>query len=280
MRRRIHISVTLAVALAGSPAAAAPGADSGQCWAKVDAYRDQATARWTADDPAGALSARLDLLAQAVECGDVTAERLASIQVGFENVFVQVVDGAELDAARGADVHRWYDDFTARHPAAAAELADAYRRFSDKVPAPAPERADEPQPPPATVPQEDPDPVPARPPEPERRGKALTIGGAGILAIGLGAVAAGFVSVGRTAATQRELNEHCAVTCGDADTSAELLARGQLHETLAPALLASGAVVAVTGAVLLGLGVRKQRTPVVAPVLHPRFAGASWVLRF
>jgi len=290
VRRGLNVLVIFVAAFVGSPATAAvDGDDSKECWAKVDTYRGLATARWTADDPAGALAVWLELLPQALRCRDANAEQIAAIQVGFENVFVQVADGVELTELRGADVHRWYEDFRGRHPAAAAELVDAYHRFSAKIPAPAfepprPVQSENPKPSPSPGAPAAEGPIPDLPPDfatsSKRHGRALTISGASVLALGLGAVTAGFVSVARTVTAQRELNELCAVTCGDADTSAKLVARGQLHEVLAPALLASGAVATVTGAVLLGLGLRKQRTSLVAPVVGPRFAGASWVLRF
>lgn len=280
MRCGIHLLVVPVVALTSGPVAAAPDSSAG-CWTEVERHRDLATTRWTANDPVGALSARLDLLEQAASCGDGTAEQVTLLQVSFENVFLQE-EGAGLIASRAAEVHLWYRAFKEAHPVVAGELADAYLGFVGRFPAAAPKPvvAD------STggdvqigteLPPPDQRPAPPSSPQPRR---GLKLGGASILTVGLGAFTAGFVSLGLMVKAQKALEQHCTPTCGDRETSTDLVAAGELHEILAPVFLASGAALVSAGGVMLGLGLRNQRPPLVVPVLSPRFAGALWVVRF
>lgn len=270
-RRGVAFHVLVALALVGGPATAAPASVPGDaCWTAVNESRAESTERWTAGDEAGALTTWIEVLRQGMQCSEGTMEQQNAVVNTFESVLVAVIiDGATLDEASAEVVHGWHQRFTTRGRKGeiSPDFAEMYREFAKRMP---------PRPPPEPpVP-----PGPVEPGPPPRNGKAMRIGGAVVLTTGLGAVVMGVISTSATMKAQGELNQKCSLTC-DTAAVAPIVARGQLHETLAPAFLAAGITATVVGSVLLAVGVRRKSSSMaMTPVLYPRFAGVSWALRF
>lgn len=258
-----------------------PPPTSTSCWDAVEQHRTTARERWTAGDSAGALDSRLAALQQAVTCEHGTPEQKNSVQTIFENVFFQIAEGATLTRERADDLHRWYLAAERRYGRMSPEAAEGYGNFSQQMPPPAlpepPKDPVKPQPPPGPEPEPTPPVVVKSKAKPH---SGLMIGGSVLLAAGVGGIGAGLGLLGSTLTTQAKLNDLCAPSCPDSDQRSELIRRGELHEILAPVLITTGAAASVASGVLLGLGVRRRNTGRFAPVLHPRFVGASWGLQF
>ncbi len=293
-------AATLGLGLFAGPVRAAP-ADLSQptstsCWDTVEQHKAAARERWTARDPSGALESRLAALEAAVSCEDGTPDQRNSVQIIFENVFFQIEEGAMLTRERADELHRWYHAAESRYGSMSPGATDAYRKFSQRMPppseppeppAPEPPAPEPPAPePPAPGSGTDPDPplVVVKPKATPHRGlkphRGLMIGGGVLLAAGIGGLGAGLGVLRLTLDTQGDLNSLCTPTCPDSDQRSDLIRRGELGEVLAPALIATGAAASVAGGVLVGLGVRRRNTSRFAPVLHPRYVGASWAIQF
>lgn len=279
-------AAAVALGLFAGSARAAP-ADVSQptstsCWDAIEQHKAAARELWTAGDSAGALDSRLAALQLAAGCKHGTPDQQNGVEIIFENVFFQIEEGATLTRERADDLHGWYHAVELLYGSMSPEAAEGYRKFSQRMPRPStpsqePEtHAEPPQPGPGSGPP--PPPVPVKPKSKPHRG--LMSGGSVLLAVGVGGVAAGLVFLRSTLLAQGDLNELCTPTCPDNDTRSTLIRRGEFHEVLAPTLIATGAAASVAGGVLLGLGVRRRNTGRFAPVLYPRYVGASWALQF
>ncbi len=201
-----------------------------------------------------------------------------------------------LTRERADELHRWYHAAESRYGSMSPGATDADRKVSQRMPppseppeppAPEPPAPEPPAPePPAPGSGTDPDPplVVVKPKATPHRGlkphRGLMIGGGVLLAAGIGGLGAGLGVLRLTLDTQGDLNSLCTPTCPDSDQRSDLIRRGELGEVLAPALIATGAAASVAGGVLVGLGVRRRNTSRFAPVLHPRYVGASWAIQF
>lgn len=120
--------------------------------------------------------------------------------------------------------------------------------------------------------------------EPEQNGRGLVISGAALIGLG-GAIALGGGIGFGAAARQRSLaideiqndGNPEGIGFGEAE---DLEAEGKRLEAIQIGLAAGGAVVAVTGAVLLALGLRKRKSVQASAWLGPSTAGLSLTGRF
>lgn len=276
-------AAALVLGLFAGPARAAP-ADLSQpistsCWDTVEQHKAAARERWTARDPSRALESRLAALEAAVGCEDGTPDQRNGVQIIFENVFFQIEEGATLTRERADDLHRWYHAVEKRYRSMSPGATDGYRKFSQRMPPP-PEPPEPPPPEPLPDSGSDPDPPPVVVKPKAKPHRGLMIGGGVLLAAGVGGVGAGLGVLRLTLNAQGDLNALCTPTCPDSNQRSDLIRRGELGEVLAPALIATGAAASVAGGVLVGLGVRRRNTGHFAPVLHPRYVGASWAIQF
>lgn len=283
-------------AIAAAPTSVAPidrtpGAGNG-CWAGIARSEAAAGQKYVEDDLAAAAKLVLSALDLARTCGEPDMEQKLLVIRLLKLILVDF-GAIRAPSEREVDViHTWHARLAAE-PALAA-LASSYQRFTATYPL-----VEESKPPPdppetkstITAPQPRPEgpsdsdrPLLPTPDDTVRRTRArgLQIGGASLLALGVGGIAGGFVTLSRIDAQYRALVEKCTPACTNASDAAPLIRRGELYEDLTPALLAVGGTLAITGAVLVGVGTHRRKSPrsALTPVLAPRFAGASWTIGF
>lgn len=284
----LSVQLAAALTLVGLPAGSAPTVvdpvdannDPTNCWSAVALRKAESTALWMAGDAPGALTARLDVLDRAKNCGQLNPEQQTAIANTFENVFRQVADGLRLETSRAYEVHRLYRDFTRDHEPSPQSVR-AYEDFCAVAPPKAtPPITTEPitpvAPQPVTTVELKPDVLkPAN-------GKVLRIGGPVALVTAAGSLVAGILSFRAMAREQEQLGQLCPYGCDTKVTEAQrTVARGQVYEIAGPVLLGTGIALAIAGGIMLGLGLKRNATrSSMSPVLSPRFAGLSWALRF
>jgi hypothetical protein len=105
---------------------------------------------------------------------------------------------------------------------------------------------------------------PPRPPPPPRRSRAKLIAGASLAGGGALLMGAGAIFGWRADALAADVEDRCRLGCDWRDVEADDEA-GRRAETLQWVFLASGAAVAITGGVLLYLGIREESPVSVAP---------------
>jgi len=167
---------------------------------------------------------------------------------------------------------------TARRDTIAAQVEAA-----EKAAAPQedPPPTEEPEPAPTETPAPAPAPAPTPTPDTSTPGRGLVVGGAVLIGVGvagLGMMTGGFV-------LGSQANDLSTLEPSDLKGRRDQFARGNLGNTLAIAGGAIGGVSLLAGAVLLGVGLGKQRSAKrdsasVSPLLGPGLAGLSLRGRF
>lgn len=289
----LALSLDRRSAAAATPAPARAGADvaAHRCWADVEQQKALGEQQWVAEQRAEALVTRLLMLTTAMACGPASAQQSVLVRNTLESVLLQRgVDGPP-SASEIATIHAVYAKFAATAADTSPELLEAYTAFAgrhqaEKVDAGKDlgQERDQGSGQGGTKPEQDGaddsgGPI-IEPPPPRPRINGLQIGGVSLLVAGVGGLAAGAYSAYAMTDAQSDLNAICTPGCGDAGDASRLVARGELHETLAPILLAAGSALTVTGAVLVGVGTKRRQRHAFAPAVGPRFAGVSWAVRF
>ncbi len=303
--RFLSFFVALALSLGGTPALAGPAASGArerpadaECWARVERGEGEARDLWLKEASQEAAVKIMSTLEIAWTCGQADVEQNRVVIRALWQALVDLAGFTRPSESQIEAVHSWYA-WLAGDPQIRAELLgldEKYKSFSATYPRRAVPVAVKPENPASTglgaaggariESPNDGSVPPLRDPksaDKQRRARGLQLGGAGLLALGAGGLAAGFVSIYRVGSTSRALAEMCTPVCTAAADAAPLVARGELYENLAPALLTIGATIAIVGGALVGVGTKRRNQATASapvPLLTPSFAGASWTLRF
>ncbi len=284
-------------ALRTAPAAIRQPADE-QCWASVARSESDSRAQWIDERPDDVAMTVLSALELALACGAADTEQTRLVLRVLKTTLIDVGDFIRPTESQINAIHTWYSQLV-ENPLTGgvpAGLVTKYQSFS------------------AAHPQKQDDSLskalPPQPPDPEivtnqktdnladtsspslhdredvnklKRGRNLQIGGASLLVLGAGSIAAGVVTLSRIGDQSTALAEMCTPACTDAANSAPLIKRGELYEALTPALLTIGTALTVAGGVLVGVGTKrrnKRQFTALTPIVTPRFVGANWTFKF